>query len=114
MTSLFTEKDWKTLRGIHDELLWKLCDRINKECATILASRDGSSHERYLRLYKHIQESDSIIGDCFNDLKRANIHIKMMYMKREGLLTEEHLQGFSQGARAYLGKRFLKVLSEHG
>lgn len=102
MAISFTEKDWKTLRGIHDELLWKLCDRINQECSTIMASREGTSHERYLRLYKHIQESDSIIGDCFNDLKRSNLAIKMRHMKRQGLLTEKHLEGFSQGARDFL------------
>ena len=98
----FTEHDWKTLREVHDELLWKLCDRINQECSKILDSNDGTPHERYLRLYKHIQYSDSIIGDCFNDLKRSTLAIKMKHMKRQGLLTDKLLERFSQGARDFL------------
>ena len=85
------ECDWKYMRTIHDELLECLCKRINRQSAAILEQEDCSQHEQYLTLYRHIQDSDQIIADCFNDLKRSNLIIKLAALLQQGILTPEHL-----------------------
>jgi hypothetical protein len=102
MPDAFAERDWKYLKSIHDELLCALCERINRECQSILASREGTAHARYLRLYKHIHEADDIVGDCFNDLKRSNLDLKMCNMNRQGLLKPEHLEHLTPATQEFI------------
>ena len=90
------ERDWKHTRSVHDDLLATLCERINQQSADLLASFDGSEHEKYLRLYRHIQDSDRIIADCFNDLKRSNLIMKLAALQHHGILTPEHIDNLSQ------------------
>jgi hypothetical protein len=104
MSNIFSEKDWRTLRGLREELLAALCERINRDCADILSAREGTPHERYRRLYEHVRESDGIIRDCFDDLRRSTMYMKMLHMKRQGLLTAKHLECFSQEVRDLLDK----------
>jgi hypothetical protein len=79
------------MRSVHDDLLDALCERINSQSSVILADFDGSNHEKYLALYRHLQDSDRIIGDCFNDLKRSNLMMKFCALKRHGILKPEHI-----------------------
>ncbi len=89
------ERDWKYMRSVHDDLLATLCERINSQSSAILADFDGSEHDKYLALYQHLQDSDRIIGDCFNDLKRSNLMMKFCALKRYGILTPEHIEELS-------------------
>ncbi|MDD2235768.1 MAG: hypothetical protein PHP44_05870 [Kiritimatiellae bacterium] len=102
MPDAFAERDWKYMKSIHDELLSVLCERINRECRAIIASREGTAHARYLRLYKHIHKADDIVGDCFNDLKRSNLGLKMCNMNRQGLLKPEHLEQLTPATQEFI------------
>jgi hypothetical protein len=102
MPNAFAERDWKYIKSIHDEVLCALCDRINRECKAILDSREGTAHARYLRLYKHLEISDGVIADCFNDLKRSNLALKVCSMKMHGLLKPEHLENLSTESQKYI------------
>ena len=73
MNGAFPEKDWKYLRTIHDEMLAALCGRINAESAAILAAKGPSEHEKYLKLFRHVHDSDDIVAACFNDWSRSRI-----------------------------------------
>lgn len=95
------ERDWKYLRSIHDEMLHELCSRINEQAASIATSDEGNPHERYLKLYRHIQDSEEIIADCFNDWRRTNIHYKILFLRRHGLFRDEHAENLSERAREW-------------
>ena len=99
MSEALAERDWKYIRSIHDELLCALCDRINRECASILASREGTAYERYMRAFKHMQNSDKILSDCFDDLRRSTLKLRICNMNRAGILTPQHLQQLSPEAQ---------------
>ncbi len=90
------ERDWKYIRSVHDDLLAALCERINKHSADLLASFAGPEHEKYLKLYRHIHDSDRIIALCFNDLKRSNLILKLAALQHHGILTPEHIENLSQ------------------
>ena len=104
MSSSIPESDWKYLRRIQPELLGALCSRINREAKSILESQSESEHEKYLRLFKHIDSSNRTLAECFDDWRRSNIWVKMLLLRREGLLTHEHLSKMSDQAKTDLEK----------
>ena len=110
MTESNSESDWKYVRTIHDDLLASLCERINGQSGAILEKEDGSQHKKYLKLCRHIQDSDQIIGRCFNDLRRSTLLMKLAAQQEHGILTEKHLKRFSAETQQRL--KVLKELQE--
>lgn len=106
-TAQLPEKDWKYLRKMEAGMLATLCGRINEQSKKILNTGDISEHQKYSRLYRHIKQSDRIVADCFNDWRRSNILLKIQYMRKHDLLTDEHLNRMSDQCKA-----ILKTLSE--
>jgi hypothetical protein len=104
MSRSIPEKDWKYLRSIEAELLSDLCRKINQSAAEILCSEYGSEHEKYLTLYKHVEASDGIIADCFDDWRRSTLWLKLPLLRRHNLLMAEHIINLSEASRELLGK----------
>ncbi len=104
MDGSFKEKDWKAMRKMHDELLHALCSQINAKVVEVVSAEGKNPHEQYLDLYRYIQDSDDMIGNCFNDLKRSNLPEKVLYMRRYGILKDSHFENFTEGAREWLLK----------
>jgi hypothetical protein len=104
MTISIQESDWKYLRKRNKDMLSTLCGRINEQSKNIINDQFVSEHEKYLKLYDHIKKSDKIIADCFNDWRRSNIWLKIQFLRKHDLLTNEHLDQMSDG---------VKVLVEH-
>ena len=102
------ERDWKYLRKIQQEMLSTLCARINRQAMDLLQSQAESEHERYRSLYQHVKDSDRIVADCFDDWRRSNIWLKIPALRREGLLTNEHLSEMSDEIKDLL-ERFNKL-----
>ena len=96
------EKDWKYRRSIEKELLNTLCDSINQKCEEILENDESSEHKKYLKLHKHIQRSDGIIGDCFNDWLRSTVWLKLRSLYNHNLLTDKHIESLSHETQSML------------
>lgn len=107
MVSPIPERDWKYMQEIKEDILAALCRKINKEAMDILKSEANSEREKYRRLYQHVQESDGIVADCFDDWSRSALLMKLVALQRRGLLTSEHMQHLSEETQ----KR-LKALEE--
>jgi len=95
MAKTTPERDWKYMKGLKEQLLAQLCERINREANAIITAREGSEHAKYLALYKHMQESDRIVGCCFDDWRRSTLFMRIYEIYRQGLLTETQMQGLS-------------------
>jgi hypothetical protein len=104
MSGTLPEKDWKYLRSIEQELLSALCRKINQRAADLLSSEFESEHKKYLALYKHIEASDKIVADCFNDWRRSNLWLKLPLLCQHDLLEEEHIAKLSEAARDLLDR----------
>ncbi len=98
------ERDWKYLRGISDAMLHALCTRVNRKAVEIVEAGKKNPHEVYGELYRHIEDSDKIVADCFNDWRRSNIGMKIIFLRRHGLLTDEHVQSLSESAQDWLSR----------
>ena len=104
MSGPIEERDWKYLRSIHDEMLHALCARINGKAVEIVTGEGANPREQYLRLYRHIQESDGIVGECFNDWRRSTISGKITRLRHHGLFLDEHVEHLSESAQDWLAK----------
>jgi len=104
MSGSLPERDWKYLRSIEPELLSSLCRRINQRAAQLLNSEFESEHKKYLALYKHIEASDKIVADCFNDWRRSTLTLKLALLRRHNILKDEQIANLSDTARELLDK----------
>ncbi len=102
MTGPIQERDWKYLRSLHDALLHELCSRILTEAVRI-ATADGDPHQRYLKLFRHLKQSDRIIARCFDDWRRSTILEKILCLRYHKLLPDEAVTHLSQETRERLG-----------
>jgi hypothetical protein len=91
MSVSLPEKGWKYLRSIEPELLSDLCRKINQKAAQLLSSEFESEHKKYLALYKHIETSDKIVADCFNDWRRSTLTLKLALLRRHKVLKDEQM-----------------------
>jgi hypothetical protein len=100
------ERDWKYLRSIEPELLAELCRRINQQAGEILSSpKFENDHLKYLALYRHLNNSDKIVANCFNDWRRSTISLIIRLLQQQKLLTEEHVSKLSEDAVRILSGR---------
>ena len=90
------------MRSIHDELLHALCERIKKDAIDVLTESGKNPHEQYLNLYQHVKESDRIISDCFDQWSRSRLQMKILFLRRQGLLSDAHVEYLSDSAREWL------------
>jgi len=104
----FPESDWKTLSRLKPLALDRLCQRILMECEDIIVRvQEGGYHSAYLDLYKHIQQNDKVISDCFNNWSRSHALDILINWKFENLLTDEEFAAFSPETRTIVNG-FLK------
>jgi len=89
------ERDWKYMRKVQEDLLATLCERVNGQAMDILKAEANSERERYGRLYRHVEESDDIVADCFDDWRRSTLLMKLVALQRHGLLTSDHIEHLS-------------------
>jgi hypothetical protein len=90
----FSERDWKYLRGLSSVALQRYCTRVLDESAGIIQDSTVSPHERYLRLYRILQERDATMATAFDDLRRSNAIHRLSAMVGLGLLRDAELAGF--------------------
>lgn len=99
MSSHILESDWRQFKKVHATALERYCGCILEEVTAVIQSREGSAHERYLKVYKVIEERDEQISGAFNDFRRSTALMQLMIMRRMKLLTDEELSGFSEQTR---------------
>ncbi len=95
----FPERDWRHLRALHRLALDRYCARILEESAAIIADSGVSAHERYLRLYRLIQERDRTIANAFNDMRRSTATQRLASIIALQVLTSQELNKFTPQIR---------------
>ena len=93
------ESDWKVFRTVRATALDRFCARVLEECAAVLRDTKPTNHERYLRLYRLLQERDRDIAFAFNDLRRSTAYVQLARIHGLGAVTDEELARFSPETR---------------
>ena len=95
MSRTIPERDWKVFRELRQVALERLCDKILTEAKAEIERPGKSSHEKYLTLYKLIEDRDDDIARGFNDFRRSTALMQIGIIHSMGLFTGEELRRFS-------------------
>jgi hypothetical protein len=95
-----SESDWKLFRQLRPRALDRFCQRVLDEVSRLTADTDKSSHERYLAVFKLLQQRDDELADTFNNPRRSTALLQLARMFFQELLTAEELACFSPDARS--------------
>jgi hypothetical protein len=99
MSSDLPESDWRRFKEVRTKLLERYCRRILEEVAVASQATEGSAHERYLAVYKLINERDKRVANAFDDFRRSTAVMHLGLLRRMKLLTDEELGLFSEQTR---------------
>lgn len=94
------ESDWKRFKPLRQLALERFCERVLLDIGCVGADAGKSHHERYLDIYKLIQERDKELVRTFDYLRRSTAIVQIGHFRSLGLLTEEELTGFSEEMRS--------------
>ena len=89
MERTIREADWKVFRKLQEMALERFCDRVLEEIGRISADKGKSSHERYLAIYKVMEERDEELAGMFNDPARSRAFLQLARITAGRLLTDE-------------------------
>ena len=95
MSRTIPECDWKVFRELRQVALERFCDKILTEAKAEIERPGKSSHEKYLTLYKLIQDRDDDVARGFNDFRRSTALMQIGIIHSMGLFTGEELRRFS-------------------
>ena len=93
------EADWKVLRRLHPLALERFCERVLAEIERVTHLSAQSAHQRYLDIFKTIEQRDREIASIFDDPKRSNALTMLARMRSEGLLMEDEFSSLSPETR---------------
>jgi hypothetical protein len=105
MVRAINEPDWKHFRALHPIVLERFCQRVLSEIAGLAQDSAGTSHERYLAIYRLMPQRDRELADIFDDLRRSTAIAQLAHMWALDLLTEDEMARFSPDTREVV--RFL-------
>jgi hypothetical protein len=89
------ESDWKKFKRVRTLALERFSQRVLDDCGRILGDESATAHERYLELYRLIQERDREIAEAFNDFRRSTASFCLRLMWQHGLVTDGEMSEFS-------------------
>jgi hypothetical protein len=93
------EADWKTLRELRPVALDRLCARILAEVEELVGDGSRSNHERYLALFRLLDDRSEDVARAFDGLSRGNAFLRLLGIVSQDLLTEDELARFGPETR---------------
>ena len=99
MSRTIPESDWKLFRQLHPIAVNRFCDKVLTDIANALGDTKATPHERYLKIFKIVQQRDRTMAEAFDDLRRSTALIRILKIHSLGLLTEDETVRFTQETR---------------
>jgi len=95
------EADWKLWRGLREQALERFSQNALAEFAAV-KDGEGTSHERYLKVYQLLEERDVKLGEIFNGPKRSNAFFQIALAAHAQLITREEIAKFSEETQSVI------------
>ena len=80
--------------------LERFCERVLAEIDRVMHNRAQNAHQRYLDIFKIIEQRDRDMASIFDDPKRSNALTMLARIRSEGLLTEDEFSSLSPETRS--------------
>ena len=106
------KSDWKHFKALREIALDRICDRTLGELQEIASRQAESNHERYLAVFRLIQDRDEQIASAFNDLSRSRMIRHLTVMVSLDLVDELELEKFTLDVREQI-KTWLDLSADH-
>lgn len=89
------ESDWKVFKKIKENAIALFCDRALEEFDEAINNNEENPHNRYLLLYKLVQNRDKQMQLLFDGHSRSKAILQLIAIRGEGLANEELLNKLS-------------------
>ena len=93
------ESDWKIFKTIKDIALEKYCTLVLDESQDVISKQDENVHNKYLLLYKLLQNRDKQMALLFDGHRRSKAWLQLIAIRSEGLADETLLAKLSDEFR---------------
>ena len=93
------ESDWKVFTAIKDKAIEQYCTLALEETQEVVSDHKKHVHERYLFLYKLLQNSNKKMALLFDGHSRSKAWIQLIAIRSEGLADEALLSKLSDEFR---------------
>ncbi len=99
MPSRTPEADWRVFRELRDAALERFCRRVLENLDRFRQDDSRFYHERYIALYRWLQDRDDEIAGAFNDPRRSRMLQQLAVIVSLDLLDPDELARFSMATR---------------
>jgi hypothetical protein len=89
------DQDWRHLKAVHSAALDRYCARILDEATEVIGEQTVSPHERYVRLFRLVQERNDTVAAAFDDLRRSTAIQRLAAMISLNVVSDAELNAFS-------------------
>jgi hypothetical protein len=93
------ESDWKKFKIIKEMAIERFCTRVLDEFAEVISNTDEHVHNRYLLLYKLVQNRDKEMSLIFDHHSRSRATLQLTAIRAHGLVDESLLAELSNELR---------------
>jgi ABC-type nitrate/sulfonate/bicarbonate transport system ATPase subunit len=93
------ESDWKIFKKLYPLALQRYSSRILEEVEEIISDSNRDAHDRYIELYKLIEDRDKTIAEMFDGYSRSKAELQLMMFRRNKLITDEEFAELSEQTR---------------
>ncbi len=100
------ESDWKTFRELQELALERFCERALDEIVRLRADAQKTQHERYLAIYRLIQQRDQQLARTFDSPRRSAAMPQLASLRQFALITDEEFARPQLPMRAARSNRF--------
>ncbi len=94
-----SEADWKIFRELREFALERFCSRVLDELETLRLDASRSQHQRYLAVYRLVQDRDQELAHAFNNPRRSQLIVQLAAIHAYGLLAPDELSRFTSQTR---------------
>jgi len=89
------ESDWKTFKIIKEQAIEQFCKNALEEYSEVINNKE-SANNRYLLLYKLVQNRDKQMELLFDHQSRSKAIMQLIAIRGEGLANESLLNKLSE------------------
>lgn len=93
------ENDWKKFKVIKEKAIEQFCAQVLDEFEKVISNTDEHVHNRYLLLYKLVQNRDKEMALIFDGHSRSKAPIQLIAIRARGLADESLIAELSDEFR---------------
>jgi hypothetical protein len=98
------ESEWKLFRKVREAALDRFCEHVLSEISDLLSPARGSHHDRYLAVFKLLENRDRELAEMFDNPRRSTALMQLAQMRSQDLLTDEEFARFGLDTRDWVEK----------